>query len=451
MRPVTNEFIDELKEIVGEVNVLTPSARLSRNSLDCFWYSPVLKPMLENKSAEVMVSPATQAELVAVIAAAVRAGVPITPRGAGTGNYGQSIPIYGGLLISTKRMNNILEVTPEFAHVEAGVILHQVELRARQVGAEMRFFPSTLPTSTAAGFVVGGSAGIGSIKWGNVWDPGNILNATVITIEAEPQILTLSDPEALQGIIHSCGLTAIISDLTFALAPRQPWQQYVVAFDNFEDALRLGYDLAKDDHLLTRLVSVVEWPAPSFFIQLANENACPEGKSILLLHVPLNPDEFQPYLEGTNGEVTWHSPQTNIHRGAVELSDFAWNHTTLWAMKADPTFTYSQEGFHPEQVFDQLRQRKAKYGDSVVEHITFSRSGGKLRPTGLPLIRFQSEEHLNELMDYCESIGILQYSPHTTYLDDDKYWEGQPILNAKAKWDPHGLLNPGHLRSQPIS
>jgi hypothetical protein len=67
-------------------------------------------------------------------------------------------------------------------------------------------------------------------------------------------------------------------------------------------------------------------------------------------------------------------------------------------------------------------------------------------PQGLSIVRFRSQEQLWELIEFCESIGIWVANPHTHYLDEDVRWNGQPILDAKARWDPHGLLNPGHLR-----
>ncbi|MEM7117310.1 MAG: FAD-binding oxidoreductase [Chloroflexota bacterium] len=445
---ITESILHELEAIVGAKNIITKGTRLDRNSRDCYWYSPVLKKQLDDKTADLLIQPETRDELVAIVTLAVRERIPIVPRGAGTGNYGQSIPIHGGIMISTKRMNRILDLSPEAIHVQAGVILHSMEMAARKVGAELRFFPSTLPTSTAAGFVAGGSAGIGSIKWGNVWDAGNIVNATVVTVEDPPQVVRLSTPEAMQSIIHNCGLTAIIADLTFALAPRQPWQQYIVAFDDFTDALRFGEALAFDENLPTRLISVLEWPIPSYFIKLRKIEACPDGKAVVLLHLTLPPEEVTKKVTDAGGKVAWHSPEASLHRGgSVELTDYSWNHTTLWALKADENVTYLQDGYDRERLYEQLRLRKERYGDDVLEHVTFSRSGGVLRPGGLPLVRYHSDEHLMGLMAFCESIGIAQYSPHTTYLDEDDRWSGEPILQAKARWDPYRILNPGHLRS----
>ncbi|MEM7029898.1 MAG: FAD-binding oxidoreductase [Chloroflexota bacterium] len=447
MSTLPDTFLGDLQSIVGDDQVITKQNTLQHGSRDCYWFSPVLKAQLDDKVADVIVRPSTVEQLVDVIALAVKERVPITPHGAGTGNYGQAVPLQRGLIINTKNLNSILELTPNYARVQAGVILHTIELEARNVGAELRFFPSTLPTATAGGFLAGGSGGVGSITWGNLWDEGNVLGATVVTIEDTPQIITLSGPEALQSIIHNCGLTCIIADLTFALAPVQPWQQYVVAFDTFEQALRFGEQLAYDEAVAKRLITAVEWPVPTYFKQLMRADACPEGKSLLFLHLTLQPDEVQLKAQAAGGLVTWHSPQASLHKRGIELTDFTWNHTTLWAIKADPQMTYLQDSFDPQRLYEQLRLRKDRYGDTIYEHIEFMKSGGEIRPAGLSLVRYQGKDHLWELMEYCESIGIVIANPHTTYLDEDVRWNGQPILDAKARWDPYTLLNPGHLKA----
>ena len=262
---IAESILRDFTEAVGEAHVITDPAQLDNNSRDCYWYSPVLKSQLDDKVGDVIVRPETVEELVKVIKIAFREKLPITMRGAATGNYGQSVPLHGGLVINTKRMDHIIELTRERARVETGVLLITLEKAARRIGAELRFYPSTLMTATAGGFLAGGSGGVGSVTWGTLWDPGNVLGATVVTVEAEPRVLTITDAEELQGVIHNCGLSCIITDLTFALAPAKPWSQYVVSFPTFEDALRCGQALAHDDAVDKRLITVLEWPIPSFF------------------------------------------------------------------------------------------------------------------------------------------------------------------------------------------
>ena len=444
---VSAAFLDQLTAIVGADNVITRGSALRRGSQDFYWFSPVLKRELNDKLGDVIVQPHSVDELRAVIALAVNAGVPITPRGAGTGNYGQSIPLQGGIVVNLRGLDRILDITSDFARVEAGVLLHRLEASARQIGAEMRFYPSTLPTATAGGFLAGGSGGVGSVTWGTLWDEGNVLGATVMTVEAAPRLLTIDDPELLRGVVHNCGVTGIITDLTLAVAPARRWQQFVVAFDAFEDALRFGETLAYDDALPKRLVTMLEWPIPSYFGQLIHVGAVPQGKALMLLLLDVDADSFRARVADAGGKVTWHDPDGIYRPGKLMLTDYAWNHTTLWAIKADEELTYLQDQFDPDRVYDQLRQRKARYGDRVLEHIEFMKFLGRMVPQGLTLVRATSAAELQEITAFCESIGIWTADPHTHFLDEDVRWNGQPILDAKAAWDPHGLLNPGHLKT----
>lgn len=447
MSTLSTSVLDELNEILGAENVSTDPKYVDKNCRDCYWYSPVLKPELDDKVAEVIVRPETRDELVEVIRLAVAHKIPVTMRGAGTGNYGQGVPMAGGILISTKRMVQILSLTPEAARVEAGTVLINIEKEAQKVGAELRFFPSTVLTATAGGFLAGGSGGVGSITWGTVWDEGNILGVTVVTIEENPQVLTLSTPEEMKGVIHNCGLTCIIADLTFALAPAQPWEQYVVAFDTFEQAVRFGHSLAFDELATRRLITPLEWPIPSFFRQIVREGASPEGKAIVLLQVVMARSELESRVEPFGGAVTWYSPHEKYQKEGWQLVDFSWNHTTLWAMKHDENLTYLQDQYDPERVYEQWGLLKERYGDDILGHMEFTKWGGRIVPGGLSIVRFHSKEKLWELIEFCESIGVVVANPHTHRLDEDWRWNGQPILDAKARWDPHTLLNPGHLKA----
>ena len=60
-------------------------------------------------------------------------------------------------------------------------------------------------------------------------------------------------------------------------------------------------------------------------------------------------------------------------------------------------------------------------------------------------MRFESKERLWALIEWCEDNDIRVANPHTHYLDEDTRWYGEEHLRRRAEWDPHGLLNPGHL------
>ena len=84
---------------------VTDETRLLRLSQDFSWFSPVLKRQLEGKRADVAVKPKTEDEIKAVVDACARERVPLTVRGAATGNYGQIVPLHGGLLLDMSAFN----------------------------------------------------------------------------------------------------------------------------------------------------------------------------------------------------------------------------------------------------------------------------------------------------------------------------------------------------------
>lgn len=439
-------FIQELQDIVGEDQVLLDQKALKSGSKDCFHFSPVLIPILDDKQAEVIVRPETEAQLVELIKLCVAADVPITPRGGGTGNYGQGVPLHGGVLVNTRRMNQIVELKADSAKVEAGLSLLALEREAASVGSELRMFPSTIATSSAGGFVTGGSGGIGSIEWGMLSDEGNIPHMRIVTVEAEPQIIDLTDPEELSDVLHNCGLTAFVTQVTFALAPKTQWHQYVYAFDDFTDALKAGEAVAKDTDILKRLVTVFEWPIPSYFMPLVKREACPEGKALLFLMTDRSPDEMQNWIADRPCECSFHLPPHEGTGKGFQIYDFTWNHTTQWAMKADSNLTYLQDAYDPERLYEQLELRKQKYGNQIAAHIEFIKGQDGIRPGGLSIVDYRGKEQLWEIIQWCEDNGIRIANPHTHYLDEDSRWYGDNIIAAKHRWDPKLLLNPGHLK-----
>ena len=76
--------------------VVTSPGVIERLSKDFYWYSPVLKRQLESKVGDIVVQPVNVEEVLAIARYAGQHNIPLTARGAGTGNYGQCIPLRGG-------------------------------------------------------------------------------------------------------------------------------------------------------------------------------------------------------------------------------------------------------------------------------------------------------------------------------------------------------------------
>ena len=89
----------ELRELLGETAVSTEIAAREAASVDGAPMSPILAAQLPLGLADLVVYVSDPDTVPAIISAAVAHGVPITPRGKGTGNYGQAIPLHGGLVL----------------------------------------------------------------------------------------------------------------------------------------------------------------------------------------------------------------------------------------------------------------------------------------------------------------------------------------------------------------
>ena len=439
---------EALSKIVGAANLVHDEKRLVSGSKDSFHFSPVLLRELDGKKADYIALPETQEQLGELISYASKHRIPITPRGAGTGNYGQGVPLHGGIMINTRKMNRVIELNRDFARVEAGTVLWQIEKQAEAVNAELRIFPSTMPTSSSAGFVTGGSGGVGSIDWGMLSDNDNVRALKILTIEDQPRAIELRGMTEIKDALHNCGLTAFVTEVEFALAPKTHWYQYAYAFDNFYEAALAGELFAGQKNIKKRLCTVLEWPIPSYFLPLVKKGGSPDGKAQLLLQTDQKPDFMNTLFTDFDGaKLMFHAEPAPYSQGrGFQLYDFTWNHTTMWAMKADKELTYLQDAFDASSYLEQIKKRKQKYGDDVATHIEFIGAEDGVRPGGLSIVRYRGKEALYELIDYCESIDIRVSNPHTHFLDADIRWYQDYLVDAKKRWDPMSLLNPGHLK-----
>ena len=180
-------------------------AAVRAKSRDFFWYSPVLKDRLDHLSADFVVMPKTQDEVIEVLAACHAHDVPVTVRGSGTGNYGQAMPLAGGCVLHMQNMDKVLEISPGRVVTQPGTIIRELDRITRdQSGQELRMFPSTAGTATIGGFICGGSGGVGSVRWGMLRDYGNILRIRVATMEARPRILDFTGRD-LARVSHAYG------------------------------------------------------------------------------------------------------------------------------------------------------------------------------------------------------------------------------------------------------
>ncbi len=416
-------------------------------SRDFFWYSPVLKDRLDHVTADFVVAPKSEAEVIEVLRVCYAHDVPVTTRGAGTGNYGQAMPLAGGCILHLKNVAAVKEIHPGRVIVEPGCLLKDLDAATRaHSGQELRMFSSTWATATIGGFIAGGSGGVGSCTWGSLRDLGNIIRLRVVTMEAEPRVLEFRGEE-LARVSHAYGTNGIITELELPLAPAYDWVEIFVAFDSFPEALHFSHDLGCEPGILKKLVTTYEAPVAYDYFQRVKPHVTPGTHLAALMIAPHAMEGFLTFLGRRPGaRMIWRSDETVWERHPGPIFEYGWNHTTLRALKVDPSITYLQVRYAGDDLLDKVEAIRARFSPEVLQHLEVIMEHGRTMFGGLSLVKFTSEERLDEIVRAHEEMGCMVFNPHRYTLEEGgRQTVDDRQLAFKREADPKGLLNPGKM------
>ncbi|MER9316816.1 FAD-binding oxidoreductase [Mesorhizobium sp. M0659] len=440
--------VSALKRDLDGIKLDDNPAIIQQKSRDFYWYSPVLKQQLDHVTGDLIVTPRNEAELIRVLAACHRHGVPVTPRGSGTGNYGQAMPLSGGVVLNLAEMNEIKAIAPGRVVTGPGAILADIDRATRaHSGQELRLSPSTYNTASIGGFIAGGSGGVGSINFGGLRDFGNVLRLRVVTMEAEPKALELAG-EDLHKVTHAYGTNGIITEVEMPLTAAYEWIDVIVGFDAFMPAARYGNALARQDGILTKLITPIAAPVPQLYFK-RHQKFFRDGQSICVVMVARHGlDAFLAFTRRAGGEVIFNAATATDEekKGLPPGFELAWNHTTLRALRVDPAITYLQSLYPFPNQLALVEKMDAMFPNEVFSHLEFVRLDGNITCFGLPLVKFTTEARLNEIIRLHEENGCPIFNPHRYTLEEGGMKQTDEIqLAFKRETDPQGLLNPGKM------
>ncbi|ESY76245.1 FAD-linked oxidase [Mesorhizobium sp. LNHC221B00] len=440
--------VSGLKRDLEGLKVDDNPAIVQQKSRDFYWYSPVLKRQLDHVTGDLIVTPRNEAELVRLLAACYRHGVPVTPRGSGTGNYGQAMPLSGGVVLNLAEMNEIKSIAPGRVVTGPGAILADIDKATRaHSGQELRLSPSTYNTASIGGFIAGGSGGVGSINFGGLRDFGNVLRLRVVTMEAEPKALELTG-EDLHKVTHAYGTNGIITEVEMPLTAAYEWVDVIVGFDKFMDAARYGNALACQDGILAKLITPIAAPVPQLYFK-RHQKFLREGQSICVVMVARHGlDAFLAFTRRAGGELIFNAATATPEekKGLPPAYELAWNHTTLRALRVDPSITYLQSLYPFPNQLALVEKMDAMFPGEVFSHLEFVRLDGNITCFGLPLVKFTTEARLDGIIRLHEDNGCPIFNPHRYTLEEGGMKQTDAVqLAFKRETDPQGLLNPGKM------
>lgn len=416
----------ELRELLGPRGVSSDLRLRERASVDGARMSPLISEQLPLGLADLVAFPTTADQIGQVVAAAVRHGVAVTPRGKGTGNYGQAIPMPGGLVLDLSRARAVVEVGDGSVTAEAGTPMVTLEEAARAAGQQLWMYPSTVQ-STIGGFLAGGSGGTGTIAHG-ANHMGFVVALDVVHADGSPDLVHVEGEQA-QHYVHNYGTAGIIARATVRLEPLQDWRCLYASFPAFTDALAILRTVGRLDPL-PRLVSAD--PAP-IVAALPEDPAFVAGRASLraILDVA-TVAEATALVEGAGGRVE------DVREGPqhpLKVSMLSYNHPIEWLQKSEPGVF-----FHVEVGGDALVERidevQAVYPRGVL-HI----EAGNTVPIGMLAGVYESPEQVLAGIEALEALGVGVHNPHQWNVD----FELERTVEIARRTDPGGLLNPGKL------
>ncbi len=430
---------------LAPLTVIDDPALVRQKSRDFFWYSPILKRRMNHLTGDLVALPASEDQVLHAAHVARQFRVPLTVRGAGTGNYGQAMPLHGGIVLDVSGLNAIGAPGRGVLTAGAGAKLRDIDAACRPRGWELRMHPSTRRTATLGGFIAGGSGGIGSVMWGQLRDRGNLLGLRLVTLGDTPEVLALTGDD-VQLANHAYGCTGIITELTVPLAPAHDWVDLIVLFDDFAQCNRFAQAIADADGVVKKLVTTVDAAGTGYFRGLADHLPAGKHAALLMIAEPFLSD-YAALARAFGGTESYRAPTPETEAGGVPLYEYTWNHTTLQALKVDKGITYLQALFPADGGLALVEAMRARFPDDYIMHCEYLRAGGRATCAALPLIRYTTDKRLYEIIRAHEEAGILIFDPHTCILEDGGMKQVDDAQVAfRRRTDPLGLLNPGKMK-----
>lgn len=458
------ELIRSLEGVVGEQWVVTDPDRLmvyESDGLTAYRFAP-----------SVVVLPRNTAEVAQVVGMVATAGLPLVPRGAGTGLSGGAAALNGAVVVTTTRMNQILEVDPENrrALVQPGVINGRLTEKVRRHGLYYAPDPSSQSACTIGGNVAENSGGPHCLKYGVT--SRYVTGLTVVLASGEIVRLGGMGREApgldlLGAFVGSEGCFGIATEVEVRLLPLPQGVRTLLAiFETVEEAGRAVSQIISDGLLPAALEIIdgatIEAVEASVFAAGYPTDA---GAALVV--------EFDGVDAGLDRDVARAASCCEQHgarevRSARDQADRA----ALWrgrkkafgAMGRIAPDLLVQDATVPRtrlpEVLATITEIGQRYNLKLAN--VFHAGDGNLHPNilfdrrdGEELERV--ERASQEIMQACVQVGGTITGEHGVGLDKKKYMRlifAEDVLAAmegvRSVFDPSGLMNPGKVLPDPI-
>src|SRR5438128_9211180 len=453
---VNDALIEELREIVGDENVLSEPDELLVYECDGL-------PQHKH-SPRAVVFPNSTEETSEVLALLQDEGVSFAPRGAGTGLSGGALAINRGIVVELARMRKILRVDTEnrLAVVQTGLVNAQLSRAVAPYGLYYAPDPSSQPACTIGGNIAENAGGIHCLKYGTTTD--HVVGARVVLSEGSIVDLEVDSPgyDLLGVFVGSEGTFGIATEATVKLKPIPPAVRTLLAdFTDVDDASRAvsaiiaaGMLPAALEMMDNAIIRAVE--ASVFTVGLPTD-----AQAVLLV-------ELDGVEAGIDDEAEKAAAILNEHGArSVKSATDEKERKKLWAARKGAFGAVGrlmpdvmiQDAVVPRsrlpEVLAETYRIGAKYHLQLAN--VFHAGDGNLHPLiCFDLRRGADLENVRqagrEIMETCVRAGGSITGEHGVGLDKSVYLplifsadDMSAMLQVRAALDPSGLCNPGKI------
>jgi glycolate oxidase len=463
MTSINPAHIQELIAILGEDQVFFDKGTreaYSRDETETLQYWP-----------ELVIRPRTPEEISAVMKFCSRELIPVTPRGAGTGVSGGALPYRGGILLSTERMNRILEIDERNLQVvtEPGVITQVLQEAVREKGL---FYPPD-PASRGSCFIGGNiaenSGGPKAVKYGVVKD--YVLNLEMVLPTGEiiwtgaNVLKNVTGYNLTQLIVGSEGTLGIVTKIVLKLIPHPKHDLVMLAaFGSLDRACEAVTAIFKSG-ITPSALELMEIDALKVVTRYVDQHLAPVHEGIaahLIIEVDgQHPEVLMQEMEQIAGVLE----QFGV--GEVLLADTAAQKEELWKLRLRMAEVVRSDGYTMEEDTVVPRAELARLIRGIKElgarhdflavcyghagdgnlHVRIKKEGVKdsfNHPGMQAALRdlFLLVKNLGGTISAEHGIGLIQKS----FLDIVFEQKQLDLLGGiKRLFDPNLILNPGKI------
>lgn len=460
---ISKDHLEQFKQILGDNYVLADEDNLQNyghDETEHLLYLP-----------EVVLKPQTTAEIAAIMKICNAANIPVTPRGAGTGLSGGALPHLGGVLLSSERMNRIIEIDERNLQVttEPGVITEVLQNAVKEKGLFYPPDPSSRGSCFIGGNIAENSGGPKAVKYGVVRD--YVLNLEVVLPSGEiiwtgANVLKNSTGYNLtQLIVGSEGTLGIVTKIVLRLIPLPKYDLLMLApFASLEKASEAVSAIFRAGFVPSAL-ELVEIDALKIVSKMVDSTAVPVNDTIeahLIIEV-----------DGNNMDILMGEMEaiadllTQFDAGEIFFADNAQQKDELWKLRRRVAEAAKNSGYTIEEdtvvpraelpaLIRGVKELGKKHGFEVVcyghagdgnlhiriNHPTIKNSYGNKEMTDALTELFILVKKLGGTISGEHGIGLIQ----KPYLDTVFTEANLRLMRGiKKTFDPNNILNAGKI------